>query len=258
MKTNQLLEKLPYGAVVTATWLAEHGVSSDRARKLADSGWLARVGHGAYARAGDPLRWEGAVFGLQYGQPPADPGAWPGGMTGLALAGYMHYLSLAGESVQLFGRPGTRLPRWFTGQAWGGDVSYSAAALFAGSEPTDFVLHQPLASYAIRVSSPERSALEWLHVLPDELLFGDAVVDTFAGLGNLRPARLQGLLQRCCSVRVKRAFMVLGRHAGHAWYPKLDSSVMTLGKGKRQLWPGGRLDTEFQITVPEGLANVPG
>lgn len=256
MKTNQLMEKLPYGAVVTQAWLDDHGVISDKARRLASSGWLVRVGHGAYARASDPLRWEGGVFGLQYGQLPIDPGVWPGGATGLAMAGNTHYLSFTRESVQLFGRPGLRLPRWFASNLWGVDLSYSGADLFEQSEPTDFEEYHPVEAYTIKVSSPERSVLEWLHVLPDELLFGDLVVDTFTGLGNLRPARLQSLLQRCRSVRVKRVFMVLARHAQHAWYARLDTGLIELGKGKRQLWVGGKLDSEFLITVPEPFVHA--
>ncbi len=177
-------------------------------------------------------------------------------MTSLKLAGYGHYLDLAGEAVQLFGRPGLRLPRWFTGQAWGVAVSYSATSLFVQADAADFVAYQPQPTFVIRTSCPERAVLEWLHVLPDALLFGDTVVDTFAGLGNLRPSPLQSLLQRCGSVRVKRAFLVLARHAGHAWYHRLDASLLQLGQGKRQLWPGGKLDREFLITVPEALARA--
>jgi len=57
MKINQLLQAIPSGAVVTTTWLAAHEVSADQARKLAGSGWLRRVGHGAYSRPGDALSW---------------------------------------------------------------------------------------------------------------------------------------------------------------------------------------------------------
>ncbi|WP_417546797.1 AbiEi antitoxin N-terminal domain-containing protein [Marinobacter sp.] len=64
LKINHLLHN-PYGAVVTTAWLASHGVTSDQARKLASSGWLQRVGHGAYCQAGEPLTWESAVFALQ-------------------------------------------------------------------------------------------------------------------------------------------------------------------------------------------------
>ncbi|WP_338922747.1 type IV toxin-antitoxin system AbiEi family antitoxin domain-containing protein [Pseudomonas silesiensis] len=37
---------------------------------------------------------------------------------------------------------------------------------------------------------------------------------------------------------------------------RIDFSRIDLGKGKRQISPGGRLDKEFLITVPESFANV--
>ena len=48
----------------------------------------------------------------------------------------------------------------------------------------------------------------------------------------------------------------LAGNAGHAWYERIDFSRIDLGKGKRQISPGGRLDKAFLITVPESFANV--
>nr|WP_275299084.1 AbiEi antitoxin N-terminal domain-containing protein [Halomonas kenyensis] len=48
-----MMQKLPHGAVVTTEWLASHGITLDQARKLASSGWLQRVGYGAYCRVGN-------------------------------------------------------------------------------------------------------------------------------------------------------------------------------------------------------------
>ena len=61
---------------------------------------------------------------------------------------------------------------------------------------------------------------------------------------------MQVLLEACRSVKVKRAFLLLARHYGHAWYRRLDTGRIDLGAGKRQLYPRGRLDRDFQVTVP--------
>src|SRR5690554_5528849 len=84
----------------------------------------------------------------------------------------------------------------------------------------------------------------------------DGLVDTFGGLTNLRPRRLQGLLQACTSVRTKRAFLLLARYFRHGWFSRLDISAIDLGRGKRQLLKGGVLDREYQITVPPRFANA--
>lgn len=94
MKINQLLHKIPYGVVVTTAWLASHDVTTDQARKLAGSGWLKRVGHGAYCQAWEPLTWESAVFALQASDDTEMPPLWPGGQTALALHGFSHYLHM--------------------------------------------------------------------------------------------------------------------------------------------------------------------
>ena len=42
----------------------------------------------------------------------------------------------------------------------------------------------------------------------------------------------------------------------HAWLKRLEKSAIDLGKGKRMLVKGGRLDRAYQITVPEDLDGV--
>jgi hypothetical protein len=237
---------------VTQAWLEGHGLSRRDAAKHAERGNLLRIGAGAYARPGDKLTWESGVFGLQYGEKPPKLSFWAGGVTALSLAGYSHYLALRRDRLQLFGRPRVRLSKWFDEHDWAVDLEVNRAALFKSDEDRVFESYTPPGrDYQIHVSSPEMAILEWLYVMPNPLLFGDFLVDTFAGLTTLRPRRLQQLLESCSSVRVKRVFLLLARYAGHSWYSRLDTSTIDLGKGKRQLTIGGKLDKEYQITVPE-------
>jgi hypothetical protein len=39
------------------------------------------------------------------------------------------------------------------------------------------------------------------------------------------------------------------KHA-HPWFKQLDLTKVSLGSGKRALFPGGRLDPKYLITVP--------
>jgi hypothetical protein len=73
------------------------------------------------------------------------------------------------------------------------------------------------------------------------------------GLGNLSPRKLQTLLVACRSVKVKRLFLWFAERHQHAWLKKLDRSRIDLGRGKRMLVRGGKLDPKFNITVPESL-----
>jgi hypothetical protein len=253
---NHLLTVWPYGAVVTQPWLDHKHVSRRQAAKYVESGWLVRVGHGAYARAGESPSWQGGVFGLQYGRTEETPRFWPGGYTALSLAGYAHYLPMGRERVELYGLPRQRLPKWFEEANWGADIDFHPCRLFRNGQAQAFEEYTPSgAGFQILVSSPERAVLEWLHVTPDDLIFGSEVVDTIAGLSNLRPRRLQRLLEACVSIRVKRVFLVLARHAGHAWYRRLETAAIELGTSKYSLVAGGRLDREYRITVPEAFAS---
>lgn len=254
---NHILQEWPYGTALPLSWLNARGLSGRDAAKHAQRGNLLRLGSGAYARPGDVLGWEGGVYGLQYGETPPALSFWPGGATALALAGYSHYLMLGRETLTLYGQPRVRLSKWFTDTDWDVQLEVSRATLFTGSQDRQFDTYTPAGrGFQIHISSPEMAVLEWLFSVSDELLFSDGLVDTFGGLTNLRPRRLQGLLQACTSVRTKRAFLLLARYFKHGWYSRLDISPIDLGRGKRQLLKGGVLDREYQITVPPRFANA--
>ena len=43
----------------------------------------------------------------------------------------------------------------------------------------------------------------------------------------------------------------------HAWAKRIRKENIDLGKGKRMLVKGGKLDPTYQITVPEDLIGLP-
>src|SRR3546814_20730827 len=66
----------------------------------------------------------------------------------------------------------------------------------------------------------------------------------------LRPRLLTNLLDGCVSIRAKRLFLFFADRHDHGWSKHIDRQHIDLGRGKRQLVPGGRLDARYQITVP--------
>ena len=253
---NRVLTHWPAGMVATQDWLQARGVTTDQARKWLKSGWLVRVGHGVYARAGDRLGWEGGVAGLQASGTNEQPAYWPAGLTALEMFVGAHFLSFGRFQLEMWGCPGRSLPRWFAEYDWGASVSYHNYRLFEGESGEHLVTHTPAGrDYSLLVSAPEWAVLEWLYSLPKTQLFSEKVRVTFEGLGTLRPPRVQQALEACRSVQVKRVFLYLAREFDHMWYHRLDSGSIDLGRGKRQLYPDGKLDREFLITVPERLNN---
>ncbi|MCF6194867.1 MAG: type IV toxin-antitoxin system AbiEi family antitoxin domain-containing protein, partial [Kangiellaceae bacterium] len=65
--------------------------------------------------------------------------------------------------------------------------------------------------------------------------------------------RLNDLLLQCKSIKVKRLFLWLAERQNYAWFKKLDIENLNLGSGKRVIAKGGKLDKEYQITVPNHL-----
>jgi hypothetical protein len=103
--------------------------------------------------------------------------------------------------------------------------------------------------FSIKISSPERAALEMLHLVPRKVSFEEALL-ILENLVSLRPEVVEGLLVSCRSIKVKRLFLYMVEKHEHPWLPQLDLSGVALGKGKRMLVPGGRYEKKYRITVP--------
>jgi hypothetical protein len=246
-KLNRVLTQWPQGAVAVSRWLEARGAYQQLIHEYEKSGWIRRIGQGAYVRAGDTVEWTGGLRALQEQlQLPIHAGA----KTALQMQGYAHYLPMGKVSViSLFGNPGTRLPAWFRKYDWGVKVGFAATKLFAGNSDAGLSKNE-LAAYAITVSAPERAIMEVLYLVPARESFDEAS-QLMEGLTTMRPRLIQLLLEQCSSVKVKRLFMFLAEHHNHAWTRKLDTSKVDFGKGKRMIVKGGRLDTKYNITVPE-------
>jgi hypothetical protein len=60
---------------------------------------------------------------------------------------------------------------------------------------------------------------------------------------------VQGLLEACRSVKVKRLFLYMAENQELPWLTKVDPSKVDLGKGKRMVVQKGRYDAKYRITV---------
>jgi hypothetical protein len=243
---NRLLQLWPYGSVAVASWLKSMGAYQQLVHEYEKSGWVRRIGRGAFARAGDVVEWSGGLYAIQsqlcLPVHVADK-------TALQLQGYAHFLPLGkGGTLSLFGLPGTRLPAWFCQNNWGIQLRYTTARLF--HDQTGIGLTQKeMGTISIRLSAPERAMMEALYFVPTRESFEEAGL-LMEGLATLRPDLVQTLLEKCLSVKVKRMFLYLAEKSNHAWLGRLEPSRIGLGKGKRVIVKGGRLQGKYGITVP--------
>jgi hypothetical protein len=266
-----LQRSLPEGLVTNAGWLEKNGYSGALRNKYVTRGWLDRVARGVYRRpapelaqqAANAISWESVVISLQT---LLKVGFVVGGRTALELEGFAHYLpAVPQREVNLYGtdkRPGWVLKLTLESKF----IFHNAKKLF----PNEVVLdvdsdtNDPLVrssylrqrwgkwDWPLVASSPERAILELLDEVPERETFHQADM-LFEGLLNLSPRKLQPLLEACRSVKVKRLFLWFAERHEPQWLGAIDRGGIDLGKGKRMLVRGGKLDPKFNITVPESL-----
>jgi hypothetical protein len=244
-KINRLINQWTTGAPSATSYLFASGFSRDLLVKYKNSGWLEPFGRGAYIRFGDKVDWPGALFTLQtqLGLP-----VHAGGKTALERKGYAHYLPARQKRVFLYGPRGLALPAWFQGDRFGVEFVVTRTNLFPAESRDGFSEFRE-KDFAVRISAAERAMLEMLHLVPRKVGFDEARL-VMGNLLTLRPEVVQGLLEACRSVKVKRLFLYMAESHEHAWLSKVDVSKVDLGKGKRMIVSNGRYDPKYRITVP--------
>jgi hypothetical protein len=265
---HRLERELPEGVLVDAAWLKGHGYSRQLLSHYVSVGWLSQPTRGVYRRPRGSLAWRQVVVSLQKF---LDYPLVVGGRTALELQGYAHYLSHKETQVHLYGPKPP--PGWLNNLKLGLRFKYhNDQKLFrkhlvvselkklagSGANAKDS-LGQSLSElpwgqwdWTLILSTPERALLELLDELPKRETFHQVDM-LMQGMTNLSPRRLQMLLADCKSVKVKRLFFFFADRHSHAWLKPLKNEKFDLGKGKRMLVKGGKLDHTYQITVPGDL-----
>jgi hypothetical protein len=111
--------------------------------------------------------------------------------------------------------------------------------------------------FTIRISAPERAAMEMLYHVPGKVSFEEALL-VMENLSGLRPQLVQDLLLNCNSVKVKRLFMYMAEKQAYPWVEQVDTSKVDFGQGNRSVVPHGTLDKKYKITVPKSVMEEPG
>jgi hypothetical protein len=268
---NRLERELPEGVLVDAAWLRRHGYSRQLLNHYVGAQWLEQPTRAVYRRPRGSLRWQQVVISVQAFL------SYPlvvGGRTALELQGYVHYLPHEVKQVHLYGPK--RPPSWLSKLRLGVRFAYhndsklfrnnlvasQLQSLTEAKKNGQKSLNDTLTEltwghweWPLILSTPERALLELLDELPGRETFHQVDV-LVQGMTNFSPRRLQKLLADCKSVKVKRLFFFFAERHHHAWLKKLNKQDFDLGKGKRMLVKGGKLDRTHQITVPEDLSGL--
>lgn len=245
-KINTLLRNWPSGTVCLTSWLTSKGYSNQLLNRYKKSHWLESIGTGALIRSGDKVGYEAAISALQK---QLGMSIHPGAKTALSMLGKSHYLELSAARAILFGETGEILPAWFQKYDWGLQVDYHQSTFL----PPDLGMTEvELKTFSLKISSAPRAMMECLYLAPKKQPLLECY-ELMEGLNNLRPDRVQQLLEQCKSAKVNRLFMYLAEKAGHEWAQYLDSKKIDMGRGKRSFVKNGVYVAKYQITVPKEL-----
>ena len=247
----ELANLVPPGLVVTRSWLMRRGMRRHRLDNLVKSGRLVSLTAGVYALSGTRLVWQGAVCSLQR----MGGAVVVGGVSALELQGRAHYLPLSPRrALDLYGPDPA--PLWMNRIGLERSFrSYRTPWLRQSGESTwdvPFSLEVPWGDGlgTIGVSTHERALFEVLKGVPGETSFEHAG-HLMEGLNDLSPRRLDALLRRTRSMKIKRLFFRLAERQDHPWVRRLDARDYDLGRRRRVPVPGSRPVSEYGLTVPD-------
>jgi hypothetical protein len=222
---KEVLAQLPRGTPLGMERLAAHGITAKRASALVRSGWLQRLGRGAYQLPGDTLNRDATLAYLAQ--------QWPGlhvaAKTALAWRGVRHNLAYR-ETVVLWGDQPARLPSWLGPIVI---VRYRVAHIFDADLPAGLGL-APLAGghQELPVSAPERALLELLSEIGSfEGL--EEVRQLVESTRNLRLPLLDQLLSHLTRIKVARLAALLSSDLQLPWAELAQMHSRRLGGGSR-------------------------
>lgn len=242
---NQLLRYWPDKAICLSNWFYEHGVDRQLVHYYNKTGWIEKIGQGAYKKAGERIDWPS---GLQAMQNQAKLAIHLGGKSALQFQGIGHYVAMGKNPILMYGVPKNSLPTWFKGYKWTQPIIYISTNLF-GLDNKKGLQDIEIDGVKLKSSSLERAIMELIYLIPNRQSYEEAY-QIMGSLTTLRPELVQVLLEDCTSIKVKRLFMVLAKKYNYPWFGYIDKSKIDFGKGKREVIKGGLLDPEYLITVP--------
>lgn len=258
---KQLLKALlPYGMLATKKWLAEQGLSTHAIDNAVKTETLLLLATGVYSQYSRSVSWEGVVASMQrmdMSSSASLPSVIVGGLSALSLSGLSQYLSL-GNTPRIHLYAQGKLPSWLGRLSlpveYDGHRTNTLWPEWLIKDKRFIRLHEWKAELPpVYFSCPEKALLELLADLPGAVSFEHAD-ELMQGLVNLSPGKLDILLKACKSVKVKRLFFWLAKRQAYPWFHKLNVGDYELGSGKRVVAKGGKLDSDYLITVPLHLA----
>ena len=242
-KIKLLIKNWLPGAIMTTEMLLEQGFSYSDIQRYLGSEWIEQVGHGAYKKYADVVNWQGSIHALQ-GK------VHIGGKSALYLSNMGHYMNLGEPQIDVFSSEYINLPLWFKNNDWKANVRHFNSNFLPEIAIDDFTIN----NFVMKLSSPERAALELMHFTNRVYSFNECKL-LAENLTYLRPEIMQELLEKCTSIKAKRLVLYFAYSLQMGWYDKLNFNKIDLGKGYRKVEDCGEYDEKFKLMIPKTIHN---
>lgn len=225
-----MLSALSRGQPIGIRQLHAYGLSAKHASRLAQAGWLQRLGRGVYLLPGDTLDREASLAQLAH----EIPGLHVAGKTALAWWGIRHNLA-ARELLSLWGDAPASLPAWFTDSF---PAHYQASHLFdMALPPTLGLAALPDGRPDVLVSTPERALLELLSDVGKRQGLEEAS-HLLESARALRLGVLDELMAHLTRIKVARLAAALSHALDLPWQAVARRHSERLGGGQRWVTRG--------------------
>lgn len=242
-KILNLFHIFPPKGVLTSFILSQNGYTPQLMQKYLKSGWVERLGDGAYKKSNEDATWQGAIWALQQ-----EKDVYISGKTALELQGYEHFLNLGRRKVYLTYAPPANIPKWLTNHDFMADFIIKRAKKIEPAYLNDISAD----GLSLKGLCVELAILEICENIPQNYTYETAYY-FFESLTSLRPTVIQSLLEKSTSIKAKRLFLHFAARCRHPWFHELDLSRIHIGTGVRQIVKGGKIDPEYLITFPKTL-----
>jgi len=246
-KLDRLLSEWVPKTVYTSSYLEKLGYGADLLNGYKETGWIRSIGRGAYVRFKEEPSWEGGVYALRQ---QLELPVHIGGITALTLLGRAHFIPSRLSQCHLYLSRKHKLPKWFMSFDWEVDMILHISSFLREEDIGLTQIRRELIP--VTLSSPERAILEMLSHVNSESSFTHAW-RIMEGLTTLRPDLMQELIERCNSIKIVRLCLYMAEKNQLPWFERLDTTKFNFGSGKRSIVKGGKLNKNYQITVPVNL-----
>lgn len=246
-KINKLNQDYPKDLVLLSAWLVSQGFPYELQQKYRNSGWLKSIGKGAMLKTNGSLKLIGAIAALQS---QANSNLHYGGRTALEIHGRSQYVRFNSSEATLYAEGQYKLPLWVKNNKW--DIPYKIFRISLFRNETLGLTKYEDSSIVVNISTPVRAIMECLALCPNKFPLHEAY-ELMEGLNNLRPKKVQELLEECKSVKVKRLFLHFAERSEHNWFKYLDLTKINLGTGNRSLINNGILVPKYNLILPQNL-----